>query len=495
MSRKKKGNGKPKTAESRSVKTKKTLIVCLIAVLYLVIAAAAAILIDDRHIQIIVFDDTEMTAEAGEPYTDAGAVAYLSGNLFGRSKNNIELTCESDVDTSRIGDYSVKYSAAALGRTAVSYRVVHVRDTTPPVIELHHEEGYVASWLVGYTEEGFTANDSFEGDLTDRVIRTEADDAVYYTVSDSSGNETTVVRPIEYGVSQPLIRLRGGDEITVGASFSFSDPGYEAIDGSGNDLTPYVQVTGTVTPYLTGDYELHYHIMNEQGETATADRIVHIVPQEMPETVIPQEKTIYLTFDDGPGPYTEQLLDILKKYGVKATFFVTDQFPDYEYLIGRAYEEGHSIGVHTYTHEFYQLYANEQAYFNDFLATEDLIYRQTGSYTKLFRFPGGSSNEVSRNYNYGIMTRLTKIMTDMGYVYFDWNVVSGDAGETTSTNQVINNVASGCSEHTVCIVLQHDIKQFSVNAVERIIVWGRNNGYTFKALDETSYGAHHGLNN
>ena len=330
--------------------------------------------------------------------------------------------------------------------------------------------------------KGFTAVDAFDGDLTDKVVRTETGDAVYYSVVDSSGNECAVERVIEYGISEPMIRLTGGEEVDVGAACTFTDPGYEATDESGNDLTSYVQVTGEVIPWKVGSYELNYYIMNEQGETATARRTVNIVPQPMEPMVIPEEKTIYLTFDDGPGPYTGQLLDILARYGVKATFFVTGDDPDYNDLIGRAYREGHTIGVHTFSHDYYRIYSSDQAFFDDFLATEDLIYEQTGTYSRLFRFPGGSSNTVSRNYNYGIMSRLAKTFTDMGYVYFDWNVTSGDA-------------AAGCSENTVNVVLQHDIKGFSVDAVAQIINWGRNHGYTFKALDETSFTAHHEIAN
>ena len=481
--------------QRKVIQKKKTAVICAIVLIYLVIVAAAAVIIDDRHVEISLNGSDDETVEVGAPYTDPGAEAYYSGNLFGRTQRPVQITVESDVNSAEIGDYTVKYSAKAFGREAVSYRLVHVRDTTPPVITLHYEDGYKASWLVGYREEGFSAVDNYDGDITERVVRTEADDKVYYSVSDSSGNESAVERSIEYGISEPMIRLEGGEEVSIPASFSFTDPGYEATDESGNDLTAYVQVTGEVTPWVVGSYELNYYIMNEQGETATARRIVNIVPQSVAQTVVPEEKTIYLTFDDGPGPYTGQLLNVLANYGVKATFFVTGNGPEYNDMIGRAYREGHSIGVHSYTHDYSRIYASEQAYFEDFIQMENLIYEQTGEYTTLFRFPGGSSNTVSRNYNRGIMSRLSKYMTDMGFVYFDWNVSSGDAGETTSTYRVGENVKDGCSEHTVCVVLQHDIKEFSVDAVADIIVWGRSHGYTFKALDASSYGAHHGVNN
>ena len=491
---------KIRSEEKKAIRKKKTGVILAIILIYLVVVAAAAIIIDDRHIEIKLNGPEVDLAEVGQPYTDPGAEAFLTGNLFGRGPTELEVKTDSDVDVDVIGDYAVVYSTEILGKRAEIRRSVHVRDTTPPVITLEHEEGYLASWLVGYKEEGFSAYDSHDGDLTDRVVRTEADDTVYYTVTDSSGNETAVERKIEYGISEPMIRLEGGEELEVGAAFSFTDPGYEAIDESGNDLTAYVQVTGEVIPYELGTYGLDYTITNELGESATAHRTVTVGPQKKVETVFPEQKTIYLTFDDGPGPYTARLLDVLARYDAKATFFVTGNGryydEDYTDMIGRAYQEGHAIGVHTLTHDYAAVYASRDAFFRDFRAMEEIIDEQTGEYTKLFRFPGGSSNTISRNYCYGIMSSLAEYMTNMGYVYFDWNVDSGDAlGGARSSYEVANNVAAGCLENTVNVVLQHDIKGFSVDAVETILRWGRNNGYVFRALDESSYDAHHGINN
>ena len=93
------------------------------------------------------------------------------------------------------------------------------------------------------------------------------------------------------------------------------------------------------------------------------------------------------------------------------------------------------------------------------------------------------------------MSRLAAAMENMGYRYFDWNVSSGDAGETTVTSQVAENIIAGCSGKTAAVVLQHDIKNYSVNAVETVLIWGTSNGYSFEALDMTSYEAHHGIAN
>ena len=183
---------------------------------------------------------------------------------------------------------------------------------------------------------------------------------------------------------------------------------------------------------------------------------------------------------------------MLDRYNVKATFFVVDT--GYHELIGEEYRRGHTVGIHSATHDYGGIYASEDAYFSDLNEISDIIYAQTGHRPNQVRFPGGSSNTVSC-FNPGIMTRLTQDLTDMGYEYYDWNVLSGDAGETTDTDVVAQNVINGISNHNVSIVLQHDIKGFSVAAVEQIIIWGLSNGYTFLPLTPGSPTAHHGLNN
>ena len=322
----------------------------------------------------------------------------------------------------------------------------------------------------------------------------EEENRKVYTVTDSSGNTTTMVREPLYIYTEPEITLYGDSDMYVNASLSFEDPGYSAQDKMGNDMTQFVQTYGEVCPYRAGDYELVYYIESPTGDSVSAQRTVHVLPIRNPDTVTPDSKTIYLTFDDGPGPYTGRLLDVLAKYNAKATFFVTGANPKYYDQIGRAYNEGHAVGVHTYSHNYRSIYSSEEAFFQDFNAVQDLIYDQTGSYTKLSRFPGGSSNTVS-NFNPGIMTSLAGALNDLGYQYFDWNVSSGDAGETTDTDTVAANIINGCAGRKASVVLQHDIKDYSVNAVEQVLIWGINNGYVFRALDASSPNAHHGINN
>ncbi len=374
-------------------------------------------------------------------------------------------------------------------------RIAIETDTVPPVIELVSNEGTFTLPGEPYAEEGYTATDNLEGDLTDRVVRTEADGAVTYTVSDTAGNETTVRRTIVYGDPvPPVITLAGDAAVTLNAGVYYTEPGFSAADNVDGDLTERVSVTGTVDPYQPGTYEISYAVTDSYGNAAAAKRTVTVLaPSPQKDDPEKGEKNVYLTFDDGPGPYTERLLDILARYNVKATFFVIDN-PVYGDLIGREVREGHSVGIHTATHSYETIYASEEAFFADFQIVDDLIYEKGGIRTKISRFPGGSSNTISE-FNPGIMTRLAAMVREKGFQYFDWNVASGDAGQTKSTYTVFTNVINGVKGKADSVVLQHDIHAYSVDAVERIIVWGLVNGYTFLPLDETSYAAHHRIFN
>lgn len=207
-----------------------------------------------------------------------------------------------------------------------------------------------------------------------------------------------------------------------------------------------------------------------------------------------KEKIIYLTFDDGPGEYTEQLLDILDHYDVKVTFFVTNQEPEYQDLIGEAYRRGHTIGLHSYSHD-YGIYRCQEAYYEDLQLIYNLCKEQTGDPSRIIRFPGGSSNGVSQQYCYGIMTALSKSVEEYGFVYCDWNVSSGDMENAVTTDAVARNVIAGIREKDVAVVLQHDTLDYSVEAVSQIICWGQANGYTFLPLTENSPMVHHTVKN
>ena len=258
------------------------------------------------------------------------------------------------------------------------------------------------------------------------------------------------------------------------------------------DLTEEVAVEGQVIWYEPGTYQVVYTVADAFGNVTQKVRTVEVNAVPRPEIINPRSKTIYLTFDDGPGEYTMTLLDLLDYYGVKATFFVTGSGSNGE--LWRMHKAGHSIGIHTLSHDYNAIYSSEEAYFADLNAVQDIIYRETGERTSLIRFPGGGSNLAS-NFNKGIMTRLAEAVQNAGYQYFDWNVDSNDAGGALTAEQVAENVIEGVKKDRVTVVLQHDIHGFSVQAVEEIILWGLENGYQFLPLTPDSPPMHHDILN
>ncbi|MBR4123324.1 MAG: polysaccharide deacetylase family protein [Clostridia bacterium] len=208
-------------------------------------------------------------------------------------------------------------------------------------------------------------------------------------------------------------------------------------------------------------------------------------------------KICYLTFDDGPSDNTLKVLDVLKRYNVKATFFVIKNSKA-EY-IKKISEQGHTVGLHTATHSYPLIYSSEEAYYNDLNAISAVVEEQIGIKSNVIRFPGGSSNVISKSYCNGIMTALTKSVKDNGYFYYDWNVDSGDASGTNVRYTVIrDNVLRGARNKNSICVLMHDTsaKSTTVRALPEIIEGLIAMGYRFEALTEYTYSfAHETLSN
>ena len=294
----------------------------------------------------------------------------------------------------------------------------------------------------------------------------------------------------------PVITIQGDSQITLAMGESFEEPGFVAVDRNGRDLTAQVRVTGKVDTMTAGTYTITYQVTDDAGREALVTRTVIVEPAQQPEVVQPDGKVIYLTFDDGPSAYTQKLLDVLAKYDVKVTFFVVGtNVSARSELVKAMAEAGHSIGLHSMNHDFAKIYASTDAFVQDMYELQALIQKNAGVTATLLRFPGGTSNTVSKNYCKGVMTQLVRTVTDLGFRYFDWNVDSNDAGGAKTADEVFNNVTKGISGLKAAYVLMHDTKSYSVDAVERIIQWGLANGYTFLPLTSSSPVNHHGVNN
>lgn len=213
-----------------------------------------------------------------------------------------------------------------------------------------------------------------------------------------------------------------------------------------------------------------------------------------PEKQISPNKTIFLTFDDGPSARTGEVLDILKQKNVKATFFVVGNTStagkDY---MKRIVEEGHTIAPHTFTHNFKSIYSSVEAYLNDFNKIYTLIYETTGVKPTIFRFAGGSKNSFNKN-NY---REIIAEMTRRGFNYYDWNLSTGDAVQKSLTpaEKCLSNVLNYSAKYNNAVVLMHDAqpKTTTVQALPALIDGLRNQGFSFQKLSNEIYPVPHSL--
>jgi peptidoglycan/xylan/chitin deacetylase (PgdA/CDA1 family) len=208
-------------------------------------------------------------------------------------------------------------------------------------------------------------------------------------------------------------------------------------------------------------------------------------------------KVVYLTFDDGPSENTQAVLDILDEYGIKAAFFVTAINPDYLDMISECYRRGHTIGMHTYSHDYAQVYASYDAYWEDLDAIAAIVEDQLGYVPCFIRFPGGSSNTVSANYCTGIMSTLAPDVLARGYQYYDWDASCGDGAKHTADELVEATKADTSYGYTKIVFLMHDGagKETTVEALPRIIEYFKSEGYAFAPLDRSTPAPHHGIGN
>lgn len=206
---------------------------------------------------------------------------------------------------------------------------------------------------------------------------------------------------------------------------------------------------------------------------------------------------IYLTFDDGPNRYTTpKALDILKKNKVKATFFeLKPAVADFD-LTQRVIDEGHTLAMHGYQHKYDIVYRSVKIYKENLDKLQELFFKKMGVWCTVSRFPGGSSNMVSR-YNPGVMTRITKKIHGWGYHYFDWNVSSGDSDGIKTSDALYRNVLGQLSKKHDNVILMHDYVNNDVmlGALDRIIKYGKKNGFTFLPITASTEEVHHRVNN
>lgn len=195
------------------------------------------------------------------------------------------------------------------------------------------------------------------------------------------------------------------------------------------------------------------------------------------------QKVVYLTFDDGPSKVTADILDLLKEEQVPATFFVIGATTDRgKQLYQRILDEGHAIGIHSYSHRYGQIYESAEAYLSDFDQLSDYLYDTVGIRPNIFRFPGGSTNATADPQT---IKAIKKEMAKRGNVYFDWNAIAkDDKSKPTAAETMYQNILKSAGDVDRILVLMHDdsLRTTAVDCLKLLIDHYRTAGYTFEAL-------------
>lgn len=474
-----------KEVKKRKLNNKTMIIISTI--LFIVIGILILLMIPKFNKNLI----EEVTINYNEEFDyHYGKVTY--GNFFKTSE--VKPTISGNIDTKTLGNYNVKYTFLKNGKKIEFIQKVKVVDEKSP--ELIIDSDVIACPNGKIISNNVKAIDEYEGDLTNKIETEIIDNKLKIIVSDSRENKTEkIVDALIEDKTAPVITLKGSKSMSIKVGSTYKEEGASSIDACDGEVK--VEIVGSVDTKKAGNYTITYKAKDSSGNESKVERKVTVynVGTKVSQIKIPSgAKIIYLTFDDGPSKHTSRLLDVLKKYNVKATFFVTGYGSDA--MIKREYNEGHTVALHSYTHDYCKIYKTVNGFFDDLYKVQNRVKKITGYTPYMMRFAGGSSNTVSRGCDGGtkIMSKLVKEVGNRGFTYYDWNVVSGDAGWTTKTKEVYNYVVTKL-KGDYSVVLQHDSKGYSVDAVEDIIKFGLAHGFTFKKMDLTSPTAHHRVNN
>ncbi len=224
--------------------------------------------------------------------------------------------------------------------------------------------------------------------------------------------------------------------------------------------------TGVVNSMeIAGAQAVKGNIPNNTGIGQDTEEIADVTEIELEEC----KHKVYLTFDDGPSTSTDEILDILNKYEVKATFFVVGKESDSaKKALRRIVEEGHTLGMHSYSHKYKEIYGSMEAFEEDFLKLRDYLYEVTGVESSVYRFPGGSSNTISDI----DMREFAAYLDSQDVVFYDWNISSGDAASRQlDVDTLVKNCTTDITRRKTSVVLMHDsaAKQTTVEALPIII--------------------------
>ena len=458
--------------------------ICIILIILIILVCVILCIINRKPVITLIGDEI-VFLELNSNYQELGYSArYIHKDITEKVEINTNL------DNTKVGTYKVEYIVKINKKKYSKIRQINVIDSTSPVINLLGSGTIEICPNEKYTEIGYSAYDKVDGDITNEVQTYIDNDSVSYYVENSIGNKVLTERKIVRDDNDnPSIKLNGYQSTTLYIGDTYFEPGYNAIDNCDGDITNQVEISGHVDTNKVGKYKLLYTVKDSFGNITSIDRIINVL-----EKNDKNQKTIYLTFDDGPSFTTTKILDILKEENVKATFFIINAQEKYDSVIKRAYDEGHTIGLHSYSHKYKAIYKSIDAYFDDLELINDKVKKITGYPSNIIRFPGGSSNTISK-ISRGLMTKLSVETKERGYLYYDWNIASSDTSNISS-KKVYKNVISNLKYNTN-IVLMHDFanNNKTVKALKNIIEYGKKNGYKFDKITELTPQIKHEIRN
>ena len=232
----------------------------------------------------------------------------------------------------------------------------------------------------------------------------------------------------------------------------------------------------------------------ESGGKEASTEIVNAKEKEIVTgSAVGEEKTkrVYLTFDDGPSKQTERVLNILKKKKVKATFFAIGREDEFsQNIYRRILKEGHTLGMHSYSHIFNEIYGSLEGFKKDFQRISGHLEKITGVRPVIYRFPGGSSNTV----NELPVKQYTNFLKEQGVEYFDWNVIAANGiTENVTKKDMVRSVMEGVAKYDTSIVLLYDSadKKMTADSLSAMIDSLQAAGYELLPIDGSTVPIHH----
>lgn len=440
---------------------------------------------------LIAFKKNPVEVEINE---SIDPTSYIE-EIHGKYKSSDVKIDASQVDTKKLGEYTIQY-ALNDKKYDLTVKVVDTHAPTFKVKNLDIDVGMKVDVkdVVSDIKDATKTKAYFKKDYN---FTKEGKQNVTVVVEDEGGNKTE--KEIEVNIVKDTEKpeLTGLHDLTVKVNGEVDYlSGLSATDN--RDPKPEVTVDSSeVNLKKEGTYTVKYTVKDRSGNTETFSRNVKVLKKVVSKTVpASDEKIVYLTFDDGPSENTKKIIDILDKYDAKATFFVTGNNKKCNKYIKEAYEKGHTIGLHTYSHDYKEVYSSMDAYFDDLNKIGQMVKEQIGFVPKYIRFPGGSSNTKSASYCKGLMTTLVSEVQNRGYQYYDWNADSTDAaGNNRPVSVIVKNATQSKAKNINLLMHDTAAKSTTVEALPKIIEHYQKLGYTFKGIDDTSFTPHHGVNN